>query len=134
MAITFHPKLGQILLCDFSTGFKAPEMVKSKRPVIVLTGTIRGRANLVTVIPLSTKTPEPTQHYHYKIPKHSMPMTKNYQHNDSWVKGDMLYTVGFHRLELIQLGKRDINKKRIYFKNRDFKITQKQSFARNCGT
>ncbi|MEE9451293.1 MAG: type II toxin-antitoxin system PemK/MazF family toxin [Gammaproteobacteria bacterium] len=118
MAIIFHPKPGLILLCDFSQGFKAPEMVKSKRPVIVLTGAIRGRANLVTVVPLSTVEPTPPQCHHYKIPKPSMPMIKNFQRGDSWVKGDMVYTIGFHRLNAILLGKRGSDGKREYFKHR----------------
>ncbi|EHN5985923.1 type II toxin-antitoxin system PemK/MazF family toxin, partial [Salmonella enterica] len=49
MPITHHPKPGQILLCDFSQGFKEPEMIKPSRPVIVLSGSMPGRANLVTV-------------------------------------------------------------------------------------
>lgn len=118
MAIIFHPKPGQILLCDFSTGFKEPEMVKSKRPVVVLTGTIQGRFNLVTIVPLSTVEPMSPQPYHHKIPKQLMPMIGKFQESDSWVKGDMIYTVGFHRLDLIRLGKCGSNKKREYFKNR----------------
>ena len=118
MAITFHPQSGQILLCGFSMGFKEPEMVKSKRPIIVLTSPIQGRADLVTIVPLSTTPPHPPQPYHYKIPKQSLPMLGKYQDNDSWVKGDMLYTVGFHRLELIRLGTINPDGKRQYFKNK----------------
>ena len=54
MAITIHPRPGQILLCDFSQGFREPEMVKSKRPVIVLTPAFKNRPELVTIVPLST--------------------------------------------------------------------------------
>ena len=57
MSISLHPVPGQILFCNFD-GFKEPEMVK-KRPVVVLTGAIQGRSNLVTVIPLSTAEPKP---------------------------------------------------------------------------
>lgn len=115
MPITFYPKPGQILLCDFSQGFKEPEMVKNNRPVIILTGDMKGRANLVTIVPLSTVIPNPPQLYHYKVPKQSMPMLGAYQNEDSWAKCDMLYTVGFHRLNSIQLGKRDPSGKRLYF-------------------
>jgi uncharacterized protein YifN (PemK superfamily) len=116
MAITFHPKVGQILLCDFSVGFKEPEMVKSKRPVIVVA---LSKSSLVTVIPLSTKEPENLLLCHYKVPKKSMPQLGNFQEKDSWLKGDMLYSVGFHRLDLIKLNKRDPNtKKRIYYNQR----------------
>lgn len=129
MAIIFHPSPGQILLCDFSQGFKEPEMVKSKRPVIVLTGAIQGRSNLVTVVPLSTVEPVPMQPYHYKIPKQSMPMVGRFQETDCWVKGDMVYTVGFHRLDLIQLGKRGPDGKRAYFKNRLGREQMKQIYC-----
>lgn len=118
MAITFHPKPGQILLCDFSPGFKEPEMVKSKRPVVVLTGAICGRPNLVTIVPLSTVEPEPCRLYHYRIPKQSMPQVGKLQEQDSWLKGDMIYTVGFHRLNLILLGKKGSGGKRLYFTDR----------------
>lgn len=128
MAIIFHPRPGQILLCDFSQGFKEPEMVKSKRPVIILTGAITGRANLVTVAPLSTVEPEPIQPYHYKIPKRSMPMLGKFQDSDSWLKGDMIYTVGFHRLDAIQLGKKSSDGKRLYFLDRLGKDQMKQIY------
>ncbi len=118
MAITFHPKPGQILLCDFEPGFKEPEMVKKKRPVVVLTGPIKGRANLITVVALSHAEPKPPQPYHYKIPRQSMPMVGRFQEEDSWLKGDMIYTFGFHRFNLIQLGKRGSDGKRLYFTNR----------------
>ena len=118
MAVTFHPKPGLILLCDFEPGFKEPEMVKKKRPVVVLTGAIQGRSNLVTVVPLSHTEPKPPQRYHYKIPKASLPMVGKFQDGDSWLKGDMIYTVGFHRLTLIRLGKRGGDGKRLYFDGR----------------
>ncbi len=118
MAVIFHPKPGQILLCDFEPGFKEPEMVKKKRPVVVLTGAIQGRSNLVTIVALSHTEPKPPLLYHYKIPKASLPMVGKFQDDDSWLKGDMIYTVGFHRLNLIQLGKRGGDGKRLYFNNR----------------
>lgn len=117
MPISIHPKIGQILLCDFS-GFKEPEMVKSKRPVIVVSSEIKGRMGLVTIVPLSTVKPEPMQLYHYMLPKQSMPMLSYFQSSESWVKGDMLYTVAFHRLDLIRLGTRNSAGKRDYFQNR----------------
>lgn len=127
MALTFHPKVGQILFCDFSQGFKEPEMVK-KRPVIVLVSAIQGRSDLATVVPLSTVEPNPPQLYHYKLLKQSMPMIGKFQDSDSWIKGDMVYTVGFHRLDLILLGKRAPNGKREYFKNRLGRDQMKQIY------
>ena len=118
MPITFHPKIGQMLYCDFTQGFKEPEMVKAKRPVIVISGDMKGRAGLVTVVALSTKVPDPIMPYHYKVPKQSMPMLGDFQTNESWIKGDMIYTVGFHRLNLIKLGTRQPNGKRQYYQRR----------------
>lgn len=116
MAIKFHPRVGQILLCDFSVGFKEPEMVKSKRPVLVVAP---NRADLVTVIALSTREPAPLLPCHYKIPKKSMPQLGRFQEKDTWLKGDMIYTVGFHRLDLIRLNKKDPNTgKRLYYNNK----------------
>lgn len=118
MPITIHPRVGQILLCDFSEGFKQPEMVKSGRPALVIAPSIQGRDPcLVTIVGLSTVQPNPVMPFHLKLPKASLPMLGEFQGNDTWVKGDMLYAVGFHRLDLIKLGKRDQNGKRIYFSN-----------------
>ncbi|PWG61157.1 type II toxin-antitoxin system PemK/MazF family toxin [Spiribacter halobius] len=119
MPITIHPKVGQILLCDFSRGFKEPEMVKPERPVIVLSPEMKGRPRLVTVVALSTTPPNPVMPYHLELPRACLPQLGRFQDRRSWVKGDMVYAVGFHRLELIRLGKRDPNTgKRLYFKDR----------------
>jgi len=89
-------------------------MVK-KRPVIVLSPDLN-RGKLVTVVAASTAVPDPVRPFHYKLPKKSMPMLGNYQKSDTWVKGDMVYTVSFERLNLIALGQRDPNTgKRLYF-------------------
>lgn len=118
MPISIYPKPGQIILCNFSEGFKEPEMVKNKRPVIVVSSALNGYTKLVTIVPLSTVKPNPVQPFHYLLPKQSMPMLGYFQQYESWVKGDMLYTVAFHRLELIQLGTRNSMGKRNYFQNR----------------
>lgn len=116
MPITFHPRAGQILHCDFSQGFQEPEMVKAQRPVVVLTPYIKGRHKLVTVVALSTVPPDPTLSFHCQIPRNSMPQLGRFQEYDTWVKGDMIYSVGWHRLDRIRLGKRDLRTgKRLYF-------------------
>ncbi len=90
--------------------------LKSHRPVLVISPYIQGRDKLVTIVALSTVEPNPIKPFHYKIPKCSMPMLGRFQENDTWLKGDMIYTVGFHRLDLIQLGTRDSQTgKRRYF-------------------
>jgi uncharacterized protein YifN (PemK superfamily) len=116
MGLTYHPKVGQILLCDFS-GFRPPEMVK-KRPVIVLAPPHTGGSELSTVVPLSTVTPEPVQPYHYLLPRQCLPKQKFFMGKNTWLKGDMVYTVGFHRLEAIQVGRDPQTGKRVYFSNK----------------
>ncbi|NKD14520.1 type II toxin-antitoxin system PemK/MazF family toxin [Aeromonas caviae] len=110
MPITLPPKAGQLLLCDFEPGFKEPEMTKSSRPVIVL----HAKNGLVTVVACSTVPPDKPLAHHYRLPKQSMPKTKHFMGRESWVKGDMVYTVGFHRLNLVFLGRGD-GGKRVYF-------------------
>lgn len=115
MALTFHPKPGTILMCDFSSGFKTPEMVKV-RPVVVVSPKRKHCSGLCTVVAISTVTPTTIENWHYQIPKASMPQTQRFQANDSWVKGDMIYRVGFDRLDLIKIGKEPGTGKRLYFK------------------
>jgi mRNA interferase MazF len=111
MAINEHPFTGSILLCDFNSGFKEPEMVK-KRPVVVLSPKIAARPNLCTVVALSETEPDPRLPYHCQIdirPK----LPPSFSSDGVWVKGDMIYAVGFHRLDLIRIGK-DRSGKRMY--------------------
>lgn len=117
MAIQFHPRQGQILMCDFSTGFTKPEMVKN-RPVLILSRPLQSRPYLVTVVPLSTTPPDPVCNYHCKLPKASLPMLNQFQQRETWVKADMVYTVAFGRLNRIRLGGRGPNGQRKYFDNR----------------
>lgn len=94
-------------------------MVKPSRPVLVVSPNLKGRTGLVTVVALSTVKPNPIMPFNYQIPRQSMPQLGRFQENDSWVKGDMFYSVGFHRLELIKLGKKDLmTGKRQYYTRR----------------
>ena len=113
MAITFHPKQGSILMCDFSNGFMPPEMVK-RRPVIVISPVIQARPGLCTVVCLSTTEPDPVMPYHLSLilPE---PLPPNWSANNVWVKGDMVYSVSFKRLDFARLGK-DRSGKRLYYR------------------
>lgn len=112
MPIQFHPKPGTILLCDFSTGFMPPEMVK-RRPVLVVSPTITGRPFLCTVVCLSTTTPTPQLPFHMKI-RLPEPLPPNLSNENVWVKGDMIYAVSFKRLDFATTGK-DRTGKRIRY-------------------
>lgn len=114
MALTFHPKPGTILMCDFSGGFIEPEMVK-KRPVLVISPKRKHCTGLCTVIAISTVEPRPEENWHYKLPSASMP--SSFRDKDSWLKGDMISRVAFSRLNLVNLGKDRNTGKRIYFQN-----------------
>lgn len=114
MPILEHPEKGTLLLCDFNNGFCEPEMVKI-RPVVVLTPKIAARPKLCTVVALSTSAPTPIMPYHAQIDI-DPPLPAGLQSDGVWIKGDMVYAVGFHRLNLIRTGK-DKNGKRTYYFN-----------------
>lgn len=97
--IKFHPKKGTVLCCDFSQGFNPPEMVKV-RPVVVVTPQLPGRPGLCTVVPISSVKPEPFQAYHHRMSVESL--TDKLGKTPCWAKCDMLYTVGFERLDRIR--------------------------------
>ena len=102
-------------MCDFSKGFQAPEIVKI-RPVVVLATGGRHNSGVVTVAGLSTVAPEPVLDHHCRIENKQLPKTSLFQGKENWLKGDMLYSVGFHRLNLIPTGK--VNGKRTYYQDR----------------
>ncbi|MEZ8704158.1 type II toxin-antitoxin system PemK/MazF family toxin [Vibrio cyclitrophicus] len=110
MGLKHSPKVGQILMCDFK-GMKEPEMVK-RRPVIVIKSSRYG-PKLVQVACLSTAAPEPQMDYHMLIDDKYLPRDKFFEGKETWLKGDMIYTMGFERLDLIRLGFE--NGKRVYF-------------------
>lgn len=111
MPIREHPLVGSILTCDFDKGFKQPEMVK-RRPVVVLSPKIISRPGLRTVVALSATRPEPVMPYHCQIDI-SPALPPPFASKGIWVKGDMINAVGFHRLDLIRVGKTHTGK-RIY--------------------
>lgn len=90
-----------ILMCDFSTGFREPEMVKV-RPVIVLSPQRHNRETCV-VVPLSTTQPDPIQGFHHKLESASLP--ERLRGATSWVKGDMITTVANWRLDRVRAGR-----------------------------
>lgn len=99
-------------MCDFNSGFREPEMVKH-RLVAVISPKIEARPGLCTVVALSTTAPETPMPYHCQIdirPK----LPEHYESDGVWVKGDMVYAVGFHRLDFVRVAK-DRMGKRIYY-------------------
>lgn len=110
MSLTFHPRPGMVLICDFNTGFKPPEMVK-RRPVVVISPRPRRSTQLCTVVPLSTTAPKPVEPFHHRMDPHSLP--GRLARKNTWAKCDMLATVSLERLDRVMVGK-EPGGKRIY--------------------
>jgi mRNA interferase MazF len=95
--LTFHPGPGAIVICDFSEGFRPPEMVKI-RPVVVISPRRRS-VQLVTVVPLSSVVPAPLEPWHYQLPHGAYPPARG----AIWAKCDMVVTVGLTRLDRVKV-------------------------------
>lgn len=102
MPLPFSPNPGTVLMCDFNTGFKPPEMVKM-RPVVTVSPRRRDRTELVTVVPLSTTPPVPPEPYHHRLRSTRLPGKLDKQ--ETWAKCDLIYTVAFWRLDRIRTGR-----------------------------
>ena len=108
--LKFHPAQGAIVHVDFDGAFKEPEMVKP-RLCVVLSKPIQARPSLLTVVPLSTTTPQKVMPYHFSL-EIPFELPARWGPGQRWVKGDMVYSVGFHRANLLHLGKSE--GKRVY--------------------
>lgn len=102
MTVITHPAPGTIVRVDLSEGFRKPEMVK-RRPCIVLSPPIKGRAQLCTIVPLSTTAPNPVDAHHMEIAFDPV-LPAPYNSPKMWVKADIVLTVAFHRLRLLFSG------------------------------
>lgn len=102
MAISYHPRAGQILVCDFS-GFKVPEMVKT-RPVMVVSPRLPNRSHLVAVVPISLTAPTHDHPYVVRL-------SKNYHPDEAddlpcWAKCDLILNLGLWRMNGFKVGRR----------------------------
>lgn len=104
MALTYYPRVGEILLCDYATGFVAPEMVK-RRPVVVVSPRLRRRSELVAVVPLSTSEPVPQEAHHCRV-ELQRPLPAPFDSPVMWGKCDMVATVSRARLDRFRLGRK----------------------------
>ena len=101
MAITFYPKAGTILLCDFSKGFVPPEIVKL-RPVVVVSPNHRNNSELYTVVPLSKTAPKTIRPCHLKLTNNPISSEDG---ADSWAKCDLVMTVARTRLDRFKMAR-----------------------------
>lgn len=127
MSLIYVPDAGTIVLCDFSTGFRPPEMVK-KRPVIIISPPIHNRRDLCTIVPLSTTEPNIMERYHYEL-IFNPPLPSPFNKEKFWVKCDMVNSVGLWRLDLLY-NKDNNGIKRDYIKPRVSK--EELMDIRNC--
>ena len=101
MSLNLHLRPGQVVICDFDTGFEPPEMVK-RRPVVVISPRTRRQSPLCVVVPLSTAVPNPVEPFHHRMDPRSL--AGNLSRRESWAKCDMPYTVSTRRLGRIMVG------------------------------
>ncbi|SRR5260370_482253 len=94
MPITFAPDHGQILMCDFTSGFMRPEMQKIRHCVVV---SPKKHTGTCLVVPLSLDPPNVIEGWHYRFPQNAYPCMV--QNTDIWAKGDMLTHAAFPRLD-----------------------------------
>jgi mRNA interferase MazF len=102
MPVNFNPVAGTILVCDYK-GNIPPEMDKV-RPVVVVSPAFKNRYKLATVVALSTSPPTPIQAYHFEFTL-DPPLPPPFDSPTMWVKGDMLFTASYDRLDRFRLGK-----------------------------
>jgi mRNA interferase MazF len=110
MPILSHPPQGCVVTVDYGQGFKVPEMTK-KRLAIVLSPNIRARVSLVTIVPLSLTAPANILPFHcqFEVP---FELPCEWGQSSRWIKGDMINAVGFHRVDLLRLGKTENGKRK----------------------
>lgn len=111
MPIQFPVRPGTILLCNYATGFRPPEMVK-RRPVIVVSPCLPHRDRLCAVAPLSTTAPAREVPYICRL-ELRIPLPPPFGALVCWAKADVIATMGFDRLDLFRT-KRDFSGKRKY--------------------
>lgn len=101
MPITFVPDAGDVLMCDFTTGFQPPEMVKVRKVVVL---SVRSRVTIpdtYLVVPLSKTAPSPPEGCHHEFKPRSYHFLDEIE--SVWAKADMVTCVGKHRLDRVKL-------------------------------
>lgn len=100
MPLRFAPGPGHVVICDFTTGFMPPEMVK-KRPVVVISPR-RRRGRIATVVPLSGTAPDPVESWHVPVSAGTYPPARH----QMWAKCDLVATVSLDRLDRVKVKSR----------------------------
>lgn len=114
MGLQYPPQLGLVVICDYSTGFRKPEMVK-ERLAVVVSQRLPHRDGLCTVVPLSTTPSRAGIKYQCKV---ELPFEAPapYPGKIKWAKADMLATLCYDRMGLPYTGRDKLTGKRKYLK------------------
>jgi len=102
MSIPFHPRMGQVLVGDFSD-LKAPEINKI-RPVIVISPKLAHRSGLVAIVPISLTAPVQEFAHCHKLSRNYHPLEAD--DIPSWAKCDLVMNVAIRRLRGFKVGRR----------------------------
>lgn len=97
MPLSYYPRVGEILACDYGTKIIPPEMNKT-RPVVVIGPRLRRRGELVGVIPLSTTEPKSMEAFHCRFVLDKL-LPPPFESPVVWAKCDMYSTVALGRLD-----------------------------------
>lgn len=103
MPLAYYPSPGEIVLCDYGSGFVVPEMVKI-RPVVIVSPRLRRRSDLVAVVPLSTTPPDSAEPHHCSFVL-AQPLPRPFDAPEMWAKCDMVATVALARLDRFKDGR-----------------------------
>lgn len=122
MPIKHHPYTGMILRCDFS-GLKPPEMVKIRPVLVISPRPERLSKKTCIVVALSTTPPERIEKYHLKIELPSK-LPDNLS-RECWLKGDMVYSLSFERMDLYRYARDHEGKRKYYYDRVSADIIQK---------
>ena len=102
MPISFFPRIGQVLVADFSD-LKEPEMTKI-RPVIIVSPRLPYRSDIVAVVPISLTAPKHDLPFCYRLSKNYHPAEMD--DLPCWAKADMVTNIALRRLEGFKVGRR----------------------------
>ena len=103
MPLIHVPNAGEVLMCDFE-GFKPPEMVKTRRVVVVSPRPRRGYPGTYIIVPISKTPPLPPSACHREF----SPRSYAFLHatESVWAKADMVCCVASTRLDRMTVGSR----------------------------
>jgi uncharacterized protein YifN (PemK superfamily) len=104
MPITFVTDAGDVLMCDFTTGFQPPEMVKVRKVVVLSARSRVTIPNTYLVVPLRKAAPAPPEGCHHEFRPRSYHFLDDVE--SVWAKADMLTCVGKHRLDRVKVNGR----------------------------